>query len=427
MRVSSLKLKDFRGFATCELSLDRPLTVLVGGNGAGKTSVLEAIACLLNVTNARSSVTQKLAVDADIRRGAPACHIQMAGVTNGVPFETMVHLARGGEPTWSTSAPEGTRAPSPWSHVDGEPFEPPGSPTPVPLAAAYYPVDRVAPDRRYAVELFSPMLESDLEKLESLARLQVRANVDFKDFFTWFRFREDFENEQRSRGTPTYEDRALTAVRDAIARVVPGISRLRVQRIPYRLVATKNGAEYALDQLSDGERGLLAMVGDLAYRLTIANREIPDPLQSEALVLIDEIEQHLHPGWQRLVVRALRSAFPNCQFIITTHSPQVLSEVPNDAVTLVQDFQFFRPAAPMTGRDTNSILWEVLGVSAHPREIVQEIEAISGLLDGRRDREARERLDRLAETLTERDPDVSRLRDLLDIVERIDASDHQGA
>src|SRR5262249_23173118 len=155
----------------------------------------------------------------------------------------------------------------------------------------------------------------------------VRADVNFRDFFEWFRFREDFENEQRSRGTPAYEDRPLKAARDAIERVVPGISRLRVQRIPYRGVATKNGTEDEIDQLSDGDRAVVAMVGDLAYRLTIANRDLPDPLQGEALVLIDEIEQHLHPGWQRIVVKSLRSAFPNCQFIITTHSPQVLSEV----------------------------------------------------------------------------------------------------
>ncbi len=111
---------------------------------------------------------------------------------------------------------------------------------------------------------------------------------------------------------------------------------------------------------------------------------------------------------------------------MTTHSPQVLSEVPNDAVVLVKDFQFFRPAAPTEGRDTNSILWEVLEVPARPEHTVTELDAISDLLDEGKSTEARERLDQLAKALTERDPEVGRLRSLLDVAERIDASDHEG-
>jgi predicted ATP-binding protein involved in virulence len=422
MRVSSLKLKDFRGFAACELSLDRPLTVLVGVNGAGKTSVLEAVVRLLNVTNRVPSRVRSFGVDADIRRGASTCEISMVGTTKGAPFHTTIQLAREGAPRVHTSAPKRGAG-------EGEGKGGSSESASTPLTAAYYPTDRVVPDRRYAAQsrFISSTGLHDLARLESLDRLPVRADVSFRGFFEWFRYREDFENEQRSRGAPGYEDRPLKAVRDAIERVVPGISRLRVQRIPYQLVATKSGAEYELDQLSDGERGLLAMVGDLAYRLTIANKDLPDPLQGEALVLIDEIEQHLHPAWQRVVVESLRRAFPSCQLVLTTHSPQVLSEVPNDAVMLLQDFQFFRPAAPTEGRDTNSILWEVLGVDARPHEVVQEIEAISGLLDEGKNHEAGERLDRLAQGLTERDPDVARLRGLLDVVERLDASDHEGA
>jgi AAA domain, putative AbiEii toxin, Type IV TA system/AAA ATPase domain len=423
MRVSSIKLQNFRGFEACTLSLDRPLTVLVGVNGAGKTSTLDAIIRLLGVTNRvmPGGRATRLLVDADIRRGADECEIDMVGVTNGAPFQTGIHLARGGRSIVTTSLPKRGGA--------SEPDAGSGERPPTALPAAYYPASRMVPDQRYGREqgAVPAVFVRELDVLESLDRLSLRANLSFEDFFLWFRLREDLENEQRTRGTPEHEDRPLKAVRDAIERVVPGISRLRVQRLPFRLVALKNGAEYELDQLSDGERGLLAMVGDLAYRLTIANRELPDPLQGEALVMIDEIEQHLHPSWQRLVVKSLQRAFPNCQFVVTTRSPQVLSEVPNDAVLLLDDFQFFRPAAPTQGRDTNSILWEVLGVAARPQAIVNELAEITDLLDDRRHDEARERLDRIAQSLTERDPEVARLRGLLDLVERIDASDHEGA
>ncbi|WP_437481820.1 AAA family ATPase [Sorangium sp. So ce1014] len=421
MRVSSIKLQNFRGFAACTLSLDRPLTVLVGVNGAGKTSTLDAIVRLLGVTNRVPGSAKRLLVDADIRRDAAGCEIDMVGVTNGAPFHTEIQLVRGGRQVVTTTLPKRAGA--------GEADADSGERLPTALPAAYYPASRMLPDQRYLRVHGAPssLFEGGLDAIESLDRLSLRANLSFDNFFQWFRLREDLENEQRTRGAPEYEDRPLKAVRDAMERVVPGISRLQVQRLPFRLVALKNGAEYELDQLSDGERGLLAMVGDLAFRLSIAHRELPDPLQGAALVLIDEIEQHLHPSWQRLVVKSLLQAFPNCQFIVTTHSPQVLSEVPNDAVLLLDDFQFFRPAAPTQGRDTNSILLEVLGVAARPQAFVKELDEITGLLDDGRHDEARDRLDRLAQSLTERDPEVARLRGLLDLVERIDASDREGA
>ncbi len=208
--------------------------------------------------------------------------------------------------------------------------------------------------------------------------------------------------------------------------MLPGFSGLRIQRNPLHMVIRKGGISLAVDQLSDGEKLLLALTADLARRLAMAYPDRENPLDGEAIVLIDEIELHLHPDWQRRVLGALRSTFPSCQFIVTTHSPQVLSEVQNDAVVLVKDFQFFRPAAPTEGRDSNSILWEVLDVPAHPAHTVNELDAINALLDVGKSEEARKRIDHLAEVLTERDTEIGRLRSLLDVTERLDASDPKG-
>jgi predicted ATP-binding protein involved in virulence len=268
-----------------------------------------------------------------------------------------------------------------------------------------YPASRDVPDRRYSPgALFSQPASVSLDQIETAARF----------------------NEQRLNGEPSHQDRSLRAVRTAIEAVVPEISRLRVKRSPLQLVARKKGIEFRLDQLSGGERGLLAMVGDLAYRLTLAYPELPDPLQGEALVLIDEIEQHLHPAWQRIVAGQLQKSFPGCRFVLTTHSPQVLSEVPSEAVLLLKDFQVYHPAAPTEGRDTNAILEEVFDVASRPDRMVRELEYIGEMLDEGQQAAARDRLDRLAESLTERDPGVARLRALLDVMERIDASHPQG-
>lgn len=78
--------------------------------------------------------------------------------------------------------------------------------------------------------------------------------------------------------------------------------------------------------MSDGEKCTIALFGDLARRMALANPNKDNPLDGEGIVLIDEIELHLHPLWQRRILNVLKKVFPNIQFIVSTHSPQVLGE-----------------------------------------------------------------------------------------------------
>jgi len=156
---------------------------------------------------------------------------------------------------------------------------------------------------------------------------------DFRRFFEWYRGREDFENEQKlypfdpSVGDNLqYQEPQLQAVRKAILALT-GFSNIRVRRSPLRMEVKKAKQHFDVNQLSDGEKCLLALAGDLAHMLAIANPDLSDPLEGQAIVLIDEIELHLHPEWQHRVIPKLLETFPNCQFILTTHSPLVLSHV----------------------------------------------------------------------------------------------------
>jgi 5'-deoxynucleotidase YfbR-like HD superfamily hydrolase len=247
--------------------------------------------------------------------------------------------------------------------------------------------------------------------------------LGFGDLFRWFRDREDYENAEKvRRASLAWSDPQLDAVRAAIAALLPGFSGLRVDRGVLRMVVEKEGVLLYLHQLSDGERTLLAVGADIARRLAIANPDAQSPLACEAVVLLDEVELHLHPAWQRTVLPSLRRAFPRGQFIVTTHSPQVLGEVPNDAVVLLKDFGGYAPPAPTAGRDANAILREVLGVTTRPAAVAQELDAIRDLLDEGRYAEARGRLDVAAAALTERDPDVRTMRAVMDVVEGLDGS-----
>jgi hypothetical protein len=128
-------------------------------------------------------------------------------------------------------------------------------------------------------------------------------------------------------------------MRQAFHRVLEvfleGFANLRIVENPLGLLVDKQDSTFEVFQLSDGERSFLAMGTDLARRLTLANPGLQDPLQGEGTVLIDELELHLHPRWQRTAVEKLRTTFPNIQFIATTHSPFVIQTLrPGELISL---------------------------------------------------------------------------------------------
>ena len=183
------------------------------------------------------------------------------------------------------------------------------------------------------------------------------------------------------------------------------------------LVVEHAGATLSVRQLSDGERGILALVLDLTRRLALAYPELQDPAaQSEAVVLIDEIELHLHPKWQRQIVRNLTAAFPRCQFIATTHSPQVVGEVEHDHIHIVTEDGVYSPSHSF-GVDSSRVLEEIMDTEPRSAEVAKLISDISRDADQRLVREARQNLGRLADRLGENDPEVTHLRTFLDLME----------
>ena len=120
--------------------------------------------------------------------------------------------------------------------------------------------------------------------------------------------------------------RVFAACEEAVKHFLPGYHNLRqVGEERPQLCIDRNGTTIPVRQLSDGERGSLALVLDLTRRLAQANPNFADPAsEAEAVVLIDELDLHLHPKWQRQIVHNLTEAFPRCQFIATTHSPFVI-------------------------------------------------------------------------------------------------------
>jgi predicted ATP-binding protein involved in virulence len=197
--------------------------------------------------------------------------------------------------------------------------------------------------------------------------------VNFENFSKWFEEIESLENEQRLADDMDYQHPVLTAVRKATYLLLgDGYDRLRFKRAIDKMTIRKSGREIALELLSDGEKNLLAMVGHLSRKLAEYNKDSDKPLEASGLVLIDEIELHLHPEWQRMIIPRLTQTFPNCQFIVTTHSPQVLSHVHPECIHILEydgDNVVVKRPDSSYGLDSNRILEDILGVSKRPQEI----------------------------------------------------------
>ncbi|WP_375514571.1 AAA family ATPase [uncultured Nostoc sp.] len=266
----------------------------------------------------------------------------------------------------------------------------------------YYPVNRAVIDMPLKISEVS-----SFKQVDAYNQALTGGRIDFKIFFEWFRNREDLENERR-RDNPDYRDKQLEAVRQAISSLIPDFSNLRVQRSPLRMTVRKQGEELTVNQLSDGEKCLLAMVGDLARRLAIANPGLTEPLEGEGVVLIDEIELHLHPKWQREIIPALTRTFPNCQFIVTTHSPQVISQVKPEGIYILEKTDegvVVKKPESSFGRDSNRILEDLMGVPERPQEIKESLLELFRLIDAGNIEGARQLRQQLANEIGADEPE----------------------
>lgn len=407
MRLQQLRIENFRGFESLTLDFHPEVTVLVGANGSGKTTVLEAVVFLL--ANALKEDAE------DLPKFVPT-----DGRASGGEIKLVLDLTdRGDTGVLVASHPglDGADRSPHWvlDHELGPHFRNPHYVGDVVSIAVYYDVSRHARDS-------TPSARDAVYRSPTATWENAWSSAEgFKDFFRWFREREDVENAERIED-PEFRDPQLRAVRHAIEAMLPGFSRPRVRRPRGAgrweldrpaLIVIKDGQELVFDQLSGGERVLVALAGDIARRLAIANPRSDDPLQGEGVVLIDEVDLHLHPEWQAKVIPALRRTFPNVQLVVTTHSLIVLSYVPSECVRLLQDFEVYDSPTPTEGREPNALALEIYGIPLRPPDVQAELDRIARLIDDERFNEARDALDILSEKLGDNDRGIVGLQTAL--------------
>ncbi len=343
MKLKSVQIEYYRGIRSLDLPLDPQLTVLHGPNGS--------------VARPRSSPRSRW-------------HFAPQEIGKGRRAELDRHIGHRPYPNVTLVGTDGSAlsrvdslpmAEGPhrvgWGHTDdGGSFI-----VGVPRSSANLP-----PFVFYNVER---------DVASSLQERDVGSSVDYDQLFEWFYARENEELRlQRDQGDQLVTCPDLTAVRSAISSMIEGVSNPHIEMTPPRFMVSLPGfgaGGLSMEQLSDGYRNVLAMAADIAWRMERQR----DP---EVVVLIDEIELHLHPAWQQRILTDLTRTFPSAQFIVSTHSPQVLSTIrPHNVVELAREGDNIvagGAASATYGAEAGDILTGVMGVEERPdNEFTREL------------------------------------------------------
>lgn len=479
MKLKQLTLENFRGFKKLELALDPQLTVLVGANGAGKSSVLDVLAVMLS------------RITAGVRGGAGRRDVHDQDIHNGSNYMLVSAKACcSADFSWQFSkstkwherikiSKEMAKGLADYVKTIQQKITDTQENCSIPLFA-YYPINRAVLDIPLHIQK-----SHDFRLLDAWDGA-LTSSSNFRSFFEWFRNREDLEREvredkdkespsfvdvispyidgilkiQREVDTPdrqsgqkieikaiidemllkmntltndshsvsptmnvSYKDSQLQAVRHAVQTFLPEFNELSVRRSPPSMIVKKHGQEVRIDQLSDGEKCLIALVADIARRLAIANPILNNPLEGEGVVLIDEVDLHLHPGWQRMVLPKLTATFPNCQFIVSTHSPQILGEVDASQIRILtqDDNNDIHCSIPQQakGLTSNEILDELMsipdGLETLSRNIgvEKQLDTLFRLIDDEQFEQAKTEISRLRTELHGDIPDIVRAEALM--------------
>ena len=418
MKVTRLELASIRAIPAAGFRFQPGFNLVVGADGVGKSTVLDALAVCLSafVRRANKLPRYEMSFDLfDIRMGASAldvvCEIE-AGAENA-RYGYALHKSR------ESAVPRGNKAGMPREQVHDTPDRaefvgesPPAAsgdaPGGRPLAILFS-TNRAAPSGR------TPPKSATAGGVNAAFSdaLSNRRGLHLTEFEAWMRVQKVLSSER-----PTAKC-VLGAFDTAVTRFLPDYRNLRLggeSASGSFLLIDRGAATLPVRQLSDGERGMLAMVLDLTRRLAQANPEMIDPAaKAEAVVLIDEIELHLHPGWQRRIVGNLTETFPKCQFIATTHSPQVIGEVEHDRIHIMADGEVYSPTYSF-GVDSSRVLEEIMDTGPRTEEVKDLLSELSRMIGDDRYDDARALLTDLAHILGENDPDVTRIRTLLDFI-----------
>lgn len=420
MFLRTLKLHNYRMFTNVELEFDSKYSVIIGVNGAGKTTILEAATIALGTLFQQLSGVNKYGfkrTDAhrkyfpagsgtDVQPQYPIENYAQ-GIVNGQEIQWKRTLRSENGTTTFGEAKELTSISAEYQDRLQA-----GDDTLTLPVLAYYGTGRLWDYHR--------------EKQNDITQYNTRTNgyIDCMDgtansklMMNWFQKMTIQKYQRLENGLP--ESPELHAVYRAMEECLSDFTGYKDIKIQYNLDTIDLDVFYTdvdnrriiipLGMLSDGFKEIISVVADIAYRMAVLNPQLLDRviLETDGVVLIDEVDLHLHPAWQQKIMGALTKVFPKVQFIVTTHAPAVVSSVDRQHMILLKNGQIESAPSQTHGKDVNSVLEEIMGVDSRPPEFSELFSLFYNQLKNKQYDDAQITLDRLSEMREYHDPEIA--------------------
>lgn len=376
MYLNTVSIKNYRCFEQLDILLHNRLTLFVGKNGAGKSAILDAIAVAASafLCGMEGAVSRTIVKDdakynfyelegiIDSQHQFPVVVIGHGGCYAGSSIEWMRSLNSTEGKTTIKDAQAIIKCAEQMQNKIME-----GDSSIILPILSYYGTGRLYAQKKEKRNLQT--LQKFNRQVGYLDCMAAESNE--KMMLNWFEkmTMKSLQNQQKMGAAE--EIVQLSVVEKAICKCFETISSCTNAALSFDLdthrmmleYLSESGEKYrfAMDEMSDGYKNTLSMIGDIAYRMAVLNPQLGNEIleKTPGIVLIDEIDLHLHPEWQQTILRDLQDIFPKVQFIVTSHAPAVINSVAKESIRILDNGRIYQPLQQTYGRDVNSILREV--------------------------------------------------------------------
>ena len=432
MKLKKISITNYRCFGKVDIDFDEHTTLIVGKNGTGKTAILDAVAVAVS--------TFLLGIDGGVSRSISKDDARyefhdLDGTVDPqhqfpVSIESIGDCLDNHDVKWvrslnSESGNTTIKEARQLTNIskDAQKRIMTGDKSLILPLISYYGTGRL-----YAQKKEKKNIKSLTEFKRQVGYVDcMAAESNEKLMLNWFQIQTLKSLQEQQRTGKVEKSLLLKTVEFAICKCFERISGsknadivfdLDTHRLVLNFVSTDGSLQkFAMDEMSDGYKNTLSMIGDIAYRMAVLNPMLGDKVLEETtgVVVIDEIDLHLHPQWQQTIIRDLNTIFPKIQFIVSSHAPAVINSVAREQIRILDNGEIYMPAAQTYGRDANSILREVMKVAERPTDIKQRMNLFYSYMDDNNYKEADNVLTEIEAIVGTTDPDIAAARTSLDL------------
>lgn len=432
MKLKNIKISNYRCFKEVAIDFDAHITLVVGKNGAGKTAILDAVAVSIStfLLGIDGGVSRSILKDDaryefhDLNGTIDPQHqfpVSIESVGSCLDRQNIKWIRSLNSENGKTTIKDAGELTDIAKEAQNQIMT--GDKSLVLPLISYYGTGRL-----YAQKKEKRNIEVLTEFKRQVGYVDcMAAESNEKLMLNWFQT-QTLKSLQLQQKTGVLEKpMLLKIVEKAICRSFERISGAQNATLffdldTHRLVLEFQNADgsaqrFAMNEMSDGYKNTLSMIGDIAYRMAVLNPTLGDQVleKTPGVVLIDEIDLHLHPQWQQTILSDLHAIFPEVQFIASSHAPAVINSVPREQIRILDQGEIYLPAAQTYGRDANSILREVMKVSERPTEMKQRMDLFYLYMDENNYEEADRVLTEIEAVVGTTDPDIAAARTSLDL------------